>query len=73
MEKKKSNRNYDFVSVKKDKVHYEYYGKVTDIGLFYRKECLYCKGNFEARRVDTAFCSHNCQKAYRRRELRADS
>ncbi|AEI49676.1 hypothetical protein Runsl_3302 [Runella slithyformis DSM 19594] len=72
MEKKKSNRNYNFISVSKDKVHYESYGKVTEIGMFYRKECLYCKVNFEARRIDTAFCTHNCQKAYRRREMRAN-
>lgn len=71
MEKKQSNRNYNFVSVKKNKVHYESDGsRYTEHGLFYLKECLYCKVNFEAKRVDRAFCSHNCQKAYRRRQLR---
>lgn len=71
MEKKKSNRNYNFLSVKKNKRHYSSsYGEYYEIGMFYQKECLFCKKQFEARRDDTAFCSPNCQKTYRRRQLR---
>lgn len=71
MEKKQSNRNYNFLSVKKNKRHLDReYGYYHEIGMFYQKECLFCKKQFEARRMDKAFCSPNCQKAYRRRQLR---
>lgn len=70
MEKKKSNRNYKYISVKKNIKRYDDEYTYVEIGMFYRKECLYCKVNYEARRVDTAFCSPNCQKAYRREQLR---
>lgn len=48
------------------------YGEYYLVGMFYQKECQFCKVQFEARRMDTAFCSPNCQKAYRRRQLREE-
>ena len=62
-------RNYQFESVEKDKSKriYDSYlnGYVTQTwyGMFYKKKCLYCNKEFEARRVDTAFCCQGCQKA----------
>lgn len=71
MDKMKTNRNYNFLSVKKNKRHYDSScGEYYEVGMFYQKECLFCKVNFEAQRVDRAFCSHNCQKAYKRKQLR---
>ncbi|WP_273210555.1 hypothetical protein [Runella zeae] len=74
MEKKKTNRNYNFLSVKKNKRHYDREcGEYYQVGMFYQKECSFCKVQFEAQRMDTAFCSPNCQKAFRRRQLRGGS
>lgn len=71
MEKKKSNRNYDFISVKRNKRCYDSsYGEYYEVGMFYQKECSFCKTQFEARRMDTAFCSPNCQKAYKRSKFK---
>jgi len=36
-------------------------------GLFFTKDCLFCKNEFEAQRQETAFCSQRCQKAYQRK------
>ena len=64
-------RSYQFETVKKNKVisHYEPgIGRWTEhhSGMFYKKECVYCSREFEARRVDTAFCCQGCQKAHLR-------
>ena len=64
-------RSYQFETVKKDKTisHYERdIGRWTEhhAGMFYTKQCVYCSKEFEARRVDTAFRSQNCQKAHLR-------
>lgn len=64
-------RNYHFEEVKNGKSipHYsQQFGSWSEefYGMFYTKECLYCSKQFEARRVDTAFCSQGCQKAHLR-------
>lgn len=70
-EGKNGLRNYAFESVKKDKVtnHYDNeFGHWRELqpGFFYKKKCLYCSKEFEARRVDTTFCCQGCQKAHLR-------
>jgi|GEM_PF-5105051 len=65
---KNSLRNYQFERVQRSKriTHYHpQFGTYYQIfnNFFYTKQCLYCHKEFEARRVDTAFCSQNCQKA----------
>ncbi|WP_138993486.1 hypothetical protein [Larkinella sp. C7] len=64
-------RNYGFEKVQKNKRIHNYdpdYGtsSYTIKGMFYRKKCQYCEKDFEARRVDTAFCCQGCQKAHLR-------
>lgn len=68
VEGKNGLRNYSFEKVQKGKrvTHYEpgigtYYQEWTN--LFYKKKCLFCEKEFEARRVDSAFCCQSCQKA----------
>jgi hypothetical protein len=64
-------RNYNFEEVKngKSKSYYDQHmGYCIEKfhGMFYTKQCLYCSKDFEARRVDTAFCCQGCQKAHLR-------
>lgn len=64
-------RSYQFERVRKNKTitHYDpRFGKWTEEfrGMFYTKKCIFCSVEFEARRVDTAFCSQGCQKAHLR-------
>lgn len=65
-------RSYQFESVQKNKQksYYDDYERkrvhYTVNGLFYIKKCVYCSGDFGARRVDTAFCCQGCQKAHLR-------
>lgn len=64
-------RNYQFEEVKKGKIinHYDpNFGHYTEEWkiFFYTKKCLYCNGKFEAKRIDTTFCSQGCQKAHLR-------
>ncbi|AUD05556.1 hypothetical protein CWM47_29160 [Spirosoma pollinicola] len=70
-EGKNGLRNYSFERVKKGKIVYlndprmpGAYQEWTNF--FYTKKCLYCSKEFEAKRVDTTFCSQNCQKAHLR-------
>lgn len=61
-------RNYQFDRVTKGKREYLIDPRLPGAyrkwdNFFYTKQCLYCRKEFEARRVDTAFCSQNCQKA----------
>lgn len=71
-------RNYTFERVRKNKTIPRYdprFGNWTEEyrGMFYTKKCLYCSKDFEARRVDAAFCSQGCQKAHlrvRRRDMK---
>ncbi|MFD1142162.1 hypothetical protein ACFQ4C_13635 [Larkinella insperata] len=69
-------RNYGFSSVQKnkeiDRCDYRLgiYTEVT-IGMFYKKKCLYCENEFEARRVDASFCCQSCQKAHLRLRKKA--
>lgn len=64
-------RNYGFNTVHKNKEidRCEYglgiYTEVT-IGMFYKKNCLFCQKEFEARRIDASFCCQGCQKAHLR-------
>lgn len=60
-------RNYSFNTVQKNKIIYHGNNCTQNIsGMFYKKNCLFCKKEFEARRVDTSFCCQGCQKAHLR-------
>ncbi|WP_247236090.1 hypothetical protein [Telluribacter sp. SYSU D00476] len=66
-------RNYGFKKVQKDKIihHYDDYRYTENlIGLFYTKECQYCRKEYEGKRVDSTFCSPGCQKAHLRQRRR---
>ncbi len=70
-EGKNGLRNFAFEKVQKDKVIHHYdprWGSSREhiIGMFYTKKCLFCKKQYEARRIDSTFCSQGCQKAHKR-------
>lgn len=65
IEGKNGLRNYQYEKVEKGRLVYmQSKGYTIEYtNFFYTKKCVYCNAEFEAKRVDTAFCSQSCQKA----------
>ncbi|GAB3710204.1 hypothetical protein GCM10027592_47000 [Spirosoma flavus] len=69
IEGKNGLRNYNFKSVKREERKYNQFFQSTYQGFvsfIYAKQCLYCKKEFEGKRIDATFCCQACQKAHLR-------